>query len=226
VVGAAVTVTDPETNQTFTTVTDNQGKYNVAGLPPGTYVLTVSAAGFNETRRNEVKVDEGAAATVDMKLEMRQMMKDSNQVGDKRFIAMMQDFIKSHYNKDVSTEDLKRIVEKHMTKEMDLAGNKRMDWFFDQWVYGTEMPSYQFDYQIGSDGALTGKITQSGVSPKFMMPIPVYVDYGKGWVRLGVAGIAGNSTVDLGKVPLGKGAKRAAICAMNDVLALKIQNNK
>lgn len=157
---------------------------------------------------------------------LRQMMKDQNQGGDKRFIAMMHDFIKSHHNQDVSTEDLKRIVEKHMTKEMDLTGNKRMDWFFDQWVYGTEMPSYQFDYQIGSDGALTGKITQSGVSPKFMMPVPVYVDYGKGWVRLGVAAIAGNSTVDLGKVPLPKGVKRASICAMHDVLALKIQNNK
>ncbi|HWN08432.1 MAG TPA: carboxypeptidase regulatory-like domain-containing protein [Pyrinomonadaceae bacterium] len=157
---------------------------------------------------------------------LRQMMKDSSQGGDKRFIAMMQDFIKSHYSQDVSTEDLKRIVEKHMTKEMDLAGNKRMDWFFDQWVYGTEMPSYQFDYQIASDGSLSGKITQSGVSPKFMMPVPLYVDYGKGWVRLGVAAIAGNSTVDLGKIPLPKGVKRAAICALSDVLALKIQNNK
>lgn len=157
---------------------------------------------------------------------LRQMMKDSTQNSDKRFIAMMKDFIKTHYNQDVSTEDLKRAVEKHMTKEMDLAGNQRMDWFFDQWVYGTEMPSYQFDYQIGADGSLSGKITQSGVSDKFMMPIPVYVDYGKGWVRLGVAGIKGNSTVDLGKVPLPKGVKRAAICALHDVLALKIENHK
>ncbi len=157
---------------------------------------------------------------------LRQMMKDSTPDADKRFIAMMQDFIKSHYNQDVSTEDLKRIVEKHMTKDMDLTGNKRMDWFFDQWVYGTEMPSYQFDYQIANDGALSGKITQSGVSPKFRMPVPVYVDYGKGWVRLGVATIIGNSTVDIGRVAIPKGAKRAAICAMNDVLALKIQNNK
>ena len=70
VVGAAVTVTDPETNQTFTTVTDNQGKYSVAGLPPGTYVLTISVNGFNEAQRNEVKVEEGAAATVDVKLEI------------------------------------------------------------------------------------------------------------------------------------------------------------
>ena len=157
---------------------------------------------------------------------LRQMMKESSKGGDKNFIAMMQDFIQTHYNKDISTEDLKRAVEKHMSKGMDLAGNRKMDWFFDQWVYGTEMPSYQFDYKIGADGALTGTITQSGVSPKFMMPIPVYVDYGKGWVRLGSAAITGNTTIDLGTVPLPKGAKRAAICAMNDVLALSIKNNK
>lgn len=156
---------------------------------------------------------------------LRQMMKDKRQ-GDARFIAMMQDFIKSHYNQDVSTEDLKRIVEKHMTREMDLTGNQRMDWFFNQWVYGTEIPSYQFDYQISADGVLAGRIIQSGVSNEFAMAVPVYVDYGKGWVRLGVANLVGNSTVDLGKVTIGKGAKRASICAMNDVLALKIQNNK
>jgi hypothetical protein len=157
---------------------------------------------------------------------LRQMMKDQSQGGDRRFIAMMQDFIKSHYNQDVSTEDLKRIVEKHMTPQMDLTRNQRMDWFFEQWVYGTEMPSYQFDYKFDGDGALTGKVTQSGVSPKFMMLVPLYVDFGKGWVRLGMATLVGNTTYDLGKVALPKGAKRAAICAMNDVLALKIQNNK
>ena len=31
---------------------------------------------------------------------------------------------------------------------MDLDGNRQMDWFFDQWVYGTEMPSYKFEYQL------------------------------------------------------------------------------
>lgn len=157
---------------------------------------------------------------------LRQMMKNTGGLaGDRNFMAMMQDFIQSHYNQDVSTEDLKRIVEKHMTREMDLQGNHKMDWFFNEWVYGTELPSYQFDYQING-GVLTGKITQAGVSDKFMMPVPVYVDYGNGWVRLGTVGLAGNSTVDIGKVTIAKGAKRAAICAMADVLALKIQNNK
>ena len=39
---------------------------------------------------------------------LRQMMFDPRNGGDKRFMEMMQDFIKSHYNEDVSTEDLRR----------------------------------------------------------------------------------------------------------------------
>jgi len=36
------------------------------------------------------------------------------------------------------------IVEKHMTHNMDLDGNHKMDWFFNEYVYGTERPQYQF----------------------------------------------------------------------------------
>ena len=39
--------------------------------------------------------------------------------GDARFQAMMKDFVQTHFNQDVSTEDFKAIVEKHMTPEMN-----------------------------------------------------------------------------------------------------------
>lgn len=157
---------------------------------------------------------------------LRMMMFDSRAGGDKRFMAMMQEFIKAHYNEDVSTEDFKRMVEKHMTKQMNLDGTGRMDWFFNEWVYGTEMPSYRFEYQLGSGDTLSGRITQSGVSDNFKMLVPVYVDFGKGWVRIGAATIVGNSSVDLNNIKLPQSARRAAICAENDVLALSIQNAK
>ncbi|MGQ0760563.1 MAG: carboxypeptidase regulatory-like domain-containing protein [Acidobacteriota bacterium] len=158
-------------------------------------------------------------------LQMLRMMLYDHTTRDGRFKAMMQDFIKTHYNLDISTEDFKRVVEKHMTSQMDLDGNRRMDWFFDAWVYGMEMPSYKFEYQLNGD-SLSGKITQSGVSDKFKMPVPVYVDYGKGWQRLGSAFIVGNSTVELGSLKLPQAAKRAAICAQADVLALSITNDR
>jgi hypothetical protein len=60
----------------------------------------------------------------------------------------------------------------------------------------------------------------------FRMKVPVYVDFGKGWVRLGPASITGNSSVDLPSIPLPQTPKRAAICALDDVLALNIDNAK
>ncbi len=160
-------------------------------------------------------------------LHMLRMMMSDPRNGDKRFMAMMQDFIKSHYNEDVSTEDLKKTVEKHMTRQMDLDGNGRMDWFFNEWVYGTEMPRYRFEYQLAADGlSLSGQITQSGVSDKFKMLVPVYVDFGKGFVRIGAATITGNSSVELKNVKFPTVANRAAVCALDDILALSIQNSK
>ncbi|MCA1643237.1 MAG: hypothetical protein LC785_15105 [Acidobacteria bacterium] len=156
---------------------------------------------------------------------LRQLMFDPRQGGDKRFMEMMKDFIKSHYNQDVSTEDFKRAVEKHMPKELDLAGNGRMDWFFDAWVYGTEIPSYRLEYQINGN-SFSGRVTQSGVSDNFSMRVPVYLDFGKGWVRLGAANLTGNKTVEIPNIPLPQAPKRAAIAAYNDVLALNIDNVK
>ena len=158
-------------------------------------------------------------------LHMLRMMMIDPKTGDRRFMAMMQDFIKTHYNQDVSTEDFKKTVEKFMTKQMDIDGNGRMDWFFNEYVYGTEMPSYKFEYQLNGN-SLSGKVTQSGVSDNFGMLVPVYVDYGKGWVRLGAATITGNSTTELTNVKLPQTAKRATICAENDVLALHVETAK
>jgi hypothetical protein len=160
-------------------------------------------------------------------LHMLRMMFYSPRDGDRQFQAMMKDFVQTYFNRDVSTEDFKRMVEKHMTAEMDLDGNHRMDWFFNEWVYGTEMPSYKFDYQLGGDGStVSGRITQSGVSDNFKMLVPVYVDYGKGWARMGSATLTGNTSIDLNNEKLPRAAKRASLCALDDVLALTIQNSK
>lgn len=160
-------------------------------------------------------------------LHMIRMMFYSGKDGDRRFQEMMKDFVQTYFNRDISTEDFKRAVEKHMTSEMDIDENHRLDWFFNEWVYGTEIPSYRFEYQLDNDGTtLSGHITQSGVSDNFKMLVPVYVDFGKGWSRLGEATITGNASVDLKGLKLPKPVKRATICALDDVLTLNIQNSK
>ena len=157
---------------------------------------------------------------------LRMMMYKQGQGGDAAFQAMMKDFVQTHYNQAVSTEDFKRAVEKHMTKEMDIDKNGKMDWFFDEFVYGTEVPAYKFEYNVSKDGVLNGKITQSGVSDKFVMLVPIYIDMGKGWAKLGSAQMAGSVTTEIKDLKLGAVPKRMAVCAMNDVLATSIENSK
>ena len=148
---------------------------------------------------------------------------------DKKFRAMMTDFIKTHYNQDVSTEDFKRAVEKHITPQMDLYQNGKMDWFFNQWVYGTDVPKYEMEYSLSKQKGqtiLNAKITQSEVSDSFVSPVPVYVDYGRGWIELGKATIVGNKTYELKNIPLPRKPKKVAILALKDVLATKVTNKK
>jgi len=113
-----------------------------------------------------------------------------------------------------------------MTPEMDLDGNHKMDWFFNEYVYGTAIPSYKLEssFETGTDGdlRLALKVSQSNVDDKFRMLVPVYLEMGDGNIFfLGRARLAGNTSVEQ-KVPL-KGLKtkprRALINYYDDVLA-------
>ena len=44
-------------------------------------------------------------------------------------------------------------------------------------------------------GVLSGKITQSGVTDDFIMIVPIYLDMGMGWAKLGSARLMGNTSV-------------------------------
>jgi hypothetical protein len=120
-----------------------------------------------------------------------------------------------------STESFKAVVEKHMSKAMDLGGNGRMDWFFNEWVYGTRVPRYKFDYQTSPDEGgkckLHMAVTQSEVDDHFAMPVPVFADFGKGMIRLGQIIVVGNSTKSV-DVVLPKPPKKVVLNAYRDVL--------
>jgi aminopeptidase N len=153
---------------------------------------------------------------------LRSMMRSTeDQDQDKAFIAMMHDFVESHREQAATTESFKAIAEKHMTKLMDFDKNGRLDWFFKEWVYGTQVPRYHFEYQVASgDGGhlkLHMTITQSEVDDHFAMLVPVFADFGKGMSRIGQIGIVGNSTRTV-DVPLPAQPKKVTLNAYKDIL--------
>lgn len=106
-----------------------------------------------------------------------------------RFIAMMQDFCRTYDNKPASTDDFKAIAEKYMTPVMDLDGNRKLDWFFRQYVHSTGIPEYTFRYTASTDPAepakfrISGTIVQNGVPEGWKDILPIYVQ-GDGRVSL------------------------------------------
>src|SRR5258705_135472 len=55
IVGASVTITNPISNQTFTAVTDGQGRYKFEGLAAGLYTVSVSGKRFIDLQREMEK---------------------------------------------------------------------------------------------------------------------------------------------------------------------------
>lgn len=109
---------------------------------------------------------------------------------DHLFKDMMQDYCKTFDNKPASTEDFKAIVEKHMTPAMDLDENHKMDWFFDQYVYGTGQPQYNFraalEYTPDGKTHLKGELTRTGTSDTWKDAVPVYAHMGDKTMKMGI----------------------------------------
>jgi aminopeptidase N len=199
---------------------DNQGFRAIdAGPMTQGYRLDNSRTGYNVTRM--LIYPKGAYV-----LHMVRMMMWDRQTGDQNFKATMQDFVKTYSGRSATTEDFKTIVEKHQTPEMAAIGGGKMDWFFDEYVYGTALPSYKFepsfDKDANGDVVMSFKLTQSNVDQNFRMLVPIYLEMADGRVLpLGRARLIGNTSIEQ-KVPL-KGIKdrptNATINYFDDVLA-------
>jgi hypothetical protein len=125
-------------------------------------------------------------------------------------------------NGNASTESFQRVVEKHITPGINVTGDGKMDWFFSEWVYGTALPRYKFDYTLTpqADGKclLKASLTQSDVTDKFVMLVPLYGDFDGMTARLGTVRIDGNTTLDNLQVMLPKKPTKVMINAFHDVL--------
>jgi Peptidase family M1 domain len=154
----------------------------------GPIALNYQTDAHLEPRESAYLIYEKGAYVLEM---LRMLAEDAkSRDPDDIFIQTMRDFVSTYAGKNASTADFQRIVEKHF--------GQAMDWFFNEWVYGTEIPHYDFSYSLKDAGG--GKtmahmsLTQSGVSDAFYMKVPVYI-----WVqgtprRFALVSIKGSSS--------------------------------
>lgn len=157
---------------------------------------------------------------------LRMQMRDhQSEQPDARFFAMMKDFVESHRGRNASTDDFKRMVEKHIVPELNATRNGKVDWFFDQWVHGTEIPILEAEVEIEKAGKgkyrLVGNVKQDSVPEGFLTLVGLYVEDNKGVIRqFGRMPFRGPTTrpVDV-TLDLPKKPKRVLINAEYEVLA-------
>lgn len=91
------------------------------------------------------------------------------------FRKVLSQFVASYAGKTASTEDFKNLL-----NQMTGA-----DWsqFFDQWIYGTAIPTYKFDYEIGKKvdeqgyTTITMRVKQENVPENFSNMVPVRLHF-------------------------------------------------
>jgi hypothetical protein len=63
---ATITLRETETNRTYSAVSNDNGLYVIANLPPGRYELTTEASGFSKSTQTGIVLTVGQVATIDV----------------------------------------------------------------------------------------------------------------------------------------------------------------
>jgi aminopeptidase N len=136
-------------------------------------------------------------------LHMLHMMYWNSTGKEDTFKLAMHDLMQSYRNQPATTEDFKAVMERNMPAALDVDHNHRLDWFFNAYVYGTEIPKYTVTSEFTED-SVHFKVTQSGVSDDFTMLVPVYMELAdKRVIMFGRTVLKGSTTVER-TVKLGK----------------------
>jgi hypothetical protein len=100
---------------------------------------------------------------------LRAMLLDLSTMNEDKMTNLMHDYYETYKNKSASTANFKKIVEKHFGEDMS--------WFFNQYVYGTDIPLYKVAYKTKKtdDGKseLSLRIRQEQVPEDFKMYVPL-----------------------------------------------------
>ena len=106
---------------------------------------------------------------------IRMLLLDLETGDDSRFRELMRGFVRDHAGGVASTRSFEAAVTE--------AFGEPMDWFFDQWVYGVDVPRYRPDLDVSPlrDAAMPfvvhGTVRQEDVPPGFRMAVPIRLEF-------------------------------------------------
>ena len=102
---AEVTATNGGTNQAYSAVTDNQGRYSIPDVLPGQYTIKASATGFRTLVQSNVSVSINTVNRADLKLAVGQVSEQVTVEG--QAVALQTD--KSDVHSEISSTDIENM---------------------------------------------------------------------------------------------------------------------
>jgi hypothetical protein len=103
-------------------------------------------------------------------------------MGDAQFTKMLAELRRRYEWNTIDTEQFRLLCAEFLPPR---SPDPKLENFFDQWVYGTGVPTLKLAYSVkGKPGAwtLSGKVTQSDVPDDFSVSVPVEIQTGRGKV--------------------------------------------
>lgn len=149
---------------------------------------------------------------------LRLLLQDLQTGSDATFQSVMHQFYTDFAGRPATTQDFVETAER--TTGRDLG------WFFDQWVYGTALPTYRFASQTEptADGqyVIRLRVKQEDVPETFKMTVPVMIEFTDGQVGYVPMEVTGPVS-ELELPPIGLEPKQLKLNPDEAVLA-KVEN--
>ena len=136
------------------------------------YRLTSTKPRFGASIDHRILIYEKGAYVLHM---LRSMLLDWETGDDTRFRELMRGYVAAHLGREMSTRSFEDAVTE--------AFGEPMGWFFDQWVYGVDIPTYRVDLDVArvadrpAPFVLHGRIRQEDVPAGFRMPVPIRLTF-------------------------------------------------
>jgi len=109
-------------------------------------------------------------------------------MGDERFLSMLREILKRYGRSEITTDQFRVLASEFLPPKSD---DPKLEVFFDQWVYGTGIPTLKLTYAVRGKAPsyrVVGTVTQSDVPEGFSTLVPVAIQVAPGrtitqWVR-------------------------------------------
>lgn len=174
--GVTVTITSPALlGGQDVAVTDREGRYRFTALPAGVYVIAYELAGFQTMRREDLRLEGGFVATVDVKLTVSGVAETLTVRGESPVVDMRTTAVATNFNRD-ALENLP--TSRTMWQVLQMSPGLRITSASPD-VGGNTVGSQQGYANYGSRGAGGNRPTIDGVDTRETeSSAGFYYDYG------------------------------------------------